>query len=310
MFGAKHLRKKIDFGIQFIVNRKLTNFIAGNATTKDTLKFVQESNIPLYHKYEKCSLYINPIIHGPPNINYYNNTNEVNTNDLIELVIQRNRSNCVYVYSHIHMHDEEDKFYSVNSLGAVFKTKPSDKAIHTVEPSQNPNLSQNDELSPVSRGMIVTVGDIGFVPNVEEIMGKYPGIGLNSSNYEKLEHLYLLCIWIQLLKRVDQARQSTKLDVIDMVTVKITEEIFFNIDIFDSCISLLNSLCQSNSHSFGSTPVWKQFKAKLNLNNIVSAGLLGELESLLMKLDNKIQFYGLYFYNIKPYCCYTPPGTM
>ena len=328
MLGIKYLHKTSNlsmrnisrFRFHFLLNKQISNvintntdtntntnnFILGNATTKDTLRFVQDSNIPLYHKYEKCNLYINPIIHGPPNSNYYQHTNDVNTNDLVDLVIHRNRSNCIYVYSHLH----DDKFYSINSnkMYSIFNPIPTN--------NNNTNTNNNNNNNPINRRMIVTVGDIGFIPNLEEIRGIYPEININKSNYEQLEEYYILCSCIQLLQRVEQARTDTKLDVIDMVTLKVTEDVFFNIDMFDTCISLLNSLCMTNNTNTSSTPIFNQLKSKLNSKNAnatantVTTDLLDTFDALCTRLHGKIQFYGLNFYNIQPYCCYTPPKTM
>ena len=40
--------------------------ISGKATAAGTLAFVKDANIPLYHKFDKSGLFINPIIHGSP----------------------------------------------------------------------------------------------------------------------------------------------------------------------------------------------------------------------------------------------------
>lgn len=73
--------------------------VPGRATSAMTQHFVAASKLPLYHKFERSQLYINPIIHGPPAFH------EVEDHEYIDLLTKRavlkNRSNCLVVYQHL-----------------------------------------------------------------------------------------------------------------------------------------------------------------------------------------------------------------
>lgn len=71
----------------------------GHATPEATKRFIDLSNLKLHHLFQKSNLTINPIIHGPPNHQLFELSNEnANTNIIHAIIV--NRCNCIYVYNH------------------------------------------------------------------------------------------------------------------------------------------------------------------------------------------------------------------
>lgn len=114
--------------------------IKGRATTSGTMKFMRQSQLPLYHQFHKSQLFVNPIIHGAPKKLYaLDDKDRVYIEALTRRAVLVNRSNCVVIYKH---HEEGEPWYSTN-LSALF----------------------ND----VSREQIVTVAHLGFATTKEEV---------------------------------------------------------------------------------------------------------------------------------------------
>ena len=40
------------------------HLVAGKATPEMTKWFIERANLPMFHRFEKTSLFVNPIIHG------------------------------------------------------------------------------------------------------------------------------------------------------------------------------------------------------------------------------------------------------
>ena len=70
----------------------------GKATVEGTMAFIAESNLPFYHKFEGCGLYINPIIHGAPKEPCWADDDFITF--LTHRGIRINRSNATVVYEH------------------------------------------------------------------------------------------------------------------------------------------------------------------------------------------------------------------
>ena len=199
---------------RFLSSVESRGIISGFATTEGTLEFVKNAQLPLYHKFDKAQLYANPIIHGPPNVQYmlneYSASGEVimhneETNSLMQKALFKNKSNCIYVYS-----------YNNSNYNSVMKsvTNTSDMSVHG-KPYCVSNLSEyitpgtvlpRDKPHKISRSEVITVADIGSTLDPGEIV-----------------------------RRVQEARDLTRLDTLDCVVWRCTEEGFYDIDQYDKC---------------------------------------------------------------------------
>lgn len=77
----------------------INSIIKGRATVDGTKFFVSQAKLNLHHVFHSCKLFINPIIHGPP----IGLSKGVGSNETIDhylkIALQRNKSNCIYVYN-------------------------------------------------------------------------------------------------------------------------------------------------------------------------------------------------------------------
>ena len=191
------------------------NIISGHATSKGTLSFVKNAQLPLYHKFDKVELYANPIIHGPPNVHYMLNEHSVNnevvmhneeTNSLVQKAIFRNKSNCIYVYSYnnsnynsLHKGSNKDHGipYVVTNLKEYMISTTNNSTTSTTTTSSN----------TVHRSNVITIADIGSTLDPIEIR-----------------------------RRIAEARVTSQLDVIDCIVWRCTEDGFYDIDQYDKCM--------------------------------------------------------------------------
>lgn len=277
--------------------------IRGKATPEGTLSFVKDANLPLYHKFDKTGLYINPIVHAQPQPQYMikmhaaktgggelindsvNYMRSAETDNLAALALGRNRSNCLYVYSY-------------NSKQGDQARGPNGEKLR--EPDHPFYLSNLDSLlvpsgfkgdisalpkDAVSRECVVTVADIGCTLDPYEIR-----------------------------RRVEEALHLTKLVTIDCVVWRATEDCMFDIEAYDACVVELDRLCSSNSSSSISSN-------NININsnssgNSHSSSSNSNFEHSSINTKTKsvvspsVQFFGIYFYNIPPYSYYTPPRAL
>lgn len=259
----------------------IENPIKGMATETGTLSFVKNANLPLYHKFDKCKLFSNPIIHGLPSVNFMLNEckygdkivmqNE-ETDRLLEKALVDNKSNCIYVYGH-----NDSSYYSnykaapTNDIHGVpyFASKLS----HLLCYEDNP-----PELNKIPRNNVITIADIGMTLNPLEIM-----------------------------KRVQDAKMKTKLEVIDCIVWRCTEDGFYDIDSYDRC-----------KYCIGKYSIYISiYIIGVQVLNMLSMHYKGKREFIYndktYHMDSSIaciQFYGIHFHNIAPYCYHTPPRAV
>mgnify|MGYP003385813206 CR=1 FL=1 len=248
--------------------------ISGHATPEGTLSFVKDANLPLYHKFDKTGLYINPVIHAQPHAQYMlkihaeasaslatpdacdNYMRSSETDDLAGLALRRNRSNCLYVYSYNSRQSED----AVGPSGERLREQDQPFYLSNIRSLLVPAGFGGDPATvpagAVSRECVVTVADIGCTLDPTEIR-----------------------------TRVNEATQLTGLDTIDCIVWRATEDCMFDIDAFDACVAELGRLCSPPPTS-----------------------LSADRDSPMSV--PRAQFFGIYFYNIPPYCYYTPPRAM
>lgn len=77
-----------------------SGIVTGRADSAMTQRFIAMSNLPLFHKFERSNLYINPIIHGPPAFPYLSDEDHEYMDLLTKRAVLKNRSNCLVVYQH------------------------------------------------------------------------------------------------------------------------------------------------------------------------------------------------------------------
>lgn len=228
--------------------------------------------MPLYHKFDKLGLYINPIVHAQPQPYYMtkmhterlhageavatekidpeNYMRSAETDHLVKLALDRNRSNCIYVYSHNSRQSDE----AVEAPSGE-RRRVSDFPYYVANldsllvPSGFSGDPAGVPAGAVSRECVVTVADVGCTLDPTELR-----------------------------RRVEEAVRLTGLETIDCVVWRATEDCMFDFDAFDACVAELNRMC--------------------------SVGEGGRVAA------RQAQFFGIYFYNIPPYCYYTPPRAL
>ena len=71
--------------------------LSGKGTKDGTASFIKHSGLSLHHCLEKAQLFINPIIHGPPQ---QGSMSQEESEVCFAKALLRNRSNCLYIYNH------------------------------------------------------------------------------------------------------------------------------------------------------------------------------------------------------------------
>lgn len=162
-----------------VTPRKRRETIPGRATPEGTEKFIIDSGIKLFHKFEVSKLFVNPIIHGPPRLiplRFRKPINQKASDNQLLTAVHRNWSNMVYVYNHyssIHVAG----FWSTHALRHIMLKKE-------IKGVPNPHYRPRESL--------VTVAGLGLVSSYEEI-----------------------------IRRMDQARHTTRLETIDFAIVEV-----------------------------------------------------------------------------------------
>lgn len=154
--------------------------IPGRATTEGTEKFIIDSGIQLFHKFNVSNLYVNPIVHGPPRlqpIKFRQKINQRLSDNQLLTAIHRNWSNMVYVYNH----------YSDGLTPSYWNTKvlPHIMLRKTIKGAPNPHYRPRES--------IVTVAGLGLVSGYADIV-----------------------------KRLEQACDTTGLEVIDFAIIEVS----------------------------------------------------------------------------------------
>jgi hypothetical protein len=139
--------------------------IKGRATPAGTMQFIRSSQLPLYHQFNKCGLYINPVIHGAPRqVTGLNEDDITYLEALTRRAVGLNRSNCVMVYKH---NDGADPWYSTN-LHKLF----------------------DDPANKVSREQMVVVANLGLASTKEEVFRRLA----NACNITALEMVDIVIV--------------------------------------------------------------------------------------------------------------------
>ena len=164
---------------------KLT--IPGQATKQGTEKFIMDSGIQLFHKFNLSNLYINPIIHGPPRLNPIRDKRQIDlingrlADNQLLTAVHRNWSNMIYVYNH-YSDSHGIGYWNATVLPHIMLKK-------TIKDAPNPHYRPRESL--------VTVAGLGLVTDYKQI-----------------------------LKRLEQARETTGLEKIDFAIVEVRNWLF------------------------------------------------------------------------------------
>lgn len=129
----------------------------GRATSEGTKTFLQESNLALFHKFEKSSLFINPIVHGAPL--FFKPIEEPEYYRALALqAVLVNRSNCIVAYRHHH-----------KTASSPFNLSSS--AIANSEPYSLPGIADVSAESDgaITREQLVLVAHLGLPSTKEDI---------------------------------------------------------------------------------------------------------------------------------------------
>ena len=165
-----------------VVPKKQRATIPGRATQAGTEKFILDSGIKLFHKFEISKLFVNPIIHGPPRLvplRFRRPINQKASDNQLLTAVHRNWSNMIYVYNHysnIHVAG----YWNSTVLRHIMLKKD-------IRGAPNPHYRPRESL--------VTVAGLGLVANYDEIT-----------------------------RRMDQARQTTRLETIDFAVVEVQNQ--------------------------------------------------------------------------------------
>ena len=164
---------------QSVIPKKPRVTIPGRATPAGTEKFIIDSGIKLFHKFEISKLFVNPIIHGPPRlipIRFRKPINQKASDNQLLTAVHRNWSNMVYVYNH----------YSNIHVAGYWNTT----VLRHIMLKKNIKGVPNPHYRP--RESLVTVAGLGLVADYDEIA-----------------------------RRLEQARQTTRLETIDFAIVEV-----------------------------------------------------------------------------------------
>ncbi len=113
-----------------------SRIVRGRATPEATKDFLVKSKVSLSHRFFKSSLFINPVIHGPPARTEPRMTKHDADRNIAKAVLH-NCSNCVYIYD--------------------FDNKDPSKTWHS-----NILFKLVSEHKAVTREEVVTVAGLGF----------------------------------------------------------------------------------------------------------------------------------------------------
>jgi hypothetical protein len=116
----------------------------GKATIEGTKRFVQRSNLPLYHVFDKSKLACNPIIHGGLSSWEGNQIDNDYISSLAKQAIEQHRSNAVVVYEH----KSSNKEYYISELI---------------------NLDHNHQVD-IKRDEMITIANLGKVLQSNDIL--------------------------------------------------------------------------------------------------------------------------------------------
>lgn len=139
---------------QLIMCRMLT--IQGKATPRGTKRFMERANLPMFHCFDKTSLYVSPIIHGAPRSYTLEETDYFEA--LMKRAVLRNKSNCVVVYNH-EMTGTRSKTWHATGL---------DKLL-TPPPLNEENLTPDSPVEWLNRDEIVAVANLGLATTGKNI---------------------------------------------------------------------------------------------------------------------------------------------
>jgi hypothetical protein len=133
--------------------------IPGRATKEGTEKFIVDSGIQLFHKFNVSNLYVNPIVHGPPRLHPIKLRQKINqrlSDNQLLTAVHRNWSNMIYVYNH----------YSDSLNPAYWNTMvlPHIMLRKTIKGAPNPHYRPRESL--------VTVAGLGLVTGYANILDR------------------------------------------------------------------------------------------------------------------------------------------
>lgn len=156
--------------------------IPGQATKQGTEKFIMDSGIQLFHKFHISNLYVNPIIHGPPRLN------PVRDRRATDLINYRLADKQLLTAVHrnwsnmIYVYNHYSDSHEIGYWNAT--VLPHIMLRKTIKDASNPHYRPRESL--------VTVAGLGLVTDYQQI-----------------------------LKRLEQARETTGLEKIDFAIVEV-----------------------------------------------------------------------------------------
>lgn len=104
--------------------------IAGRATTEGTRNFVNGASLAMHHCFELRSLYVNPVIHGPPHGSRVGALTVEDGDICLAQALLRNKSNCFYVYNHYNydsLNVNSRRTWAASSLRDIFDAGSIDR---------------------------------------------------------------------------------------------------------------------------------------------------------------------------------------